>query len=463
MTTPNGNFTPFAERMQAEGLPDIVIRTFARYYNQLAAGETGLIPETAIEPVASVPHADEFGADLTTAGNAVMGQAVLLKLNGGLGTGMGLEKAKSLLKIKNGLTFLDVIAKQALQGGVPLVLMDSFSTRKDSLNALARYEGLQGDIPLDFLQHKVPKIERDSLAPATSKKSDALSWCPPGHGDIYTALMTSGMLETLIDKGYRYAFVSNSDNLGAVIDPAILGYFATNALPFLMEVAPRTEADKKGGHLAQLPGGQLILRESAQCPQEDEATFQDIHRHGFFNTNNLWIDLHALRDLMAARDNILGLSMIRNDKTVDPRDKTSTPVYQLETAMGSAIAVFEGAGAVCIPPNRFAPIKKTNDLLDVRSDNYVLTDDFKVVPNPERTLERAFIDLDPEFYQFVDDFEAHFPHGVPSLLACERLVVRGDIQFGKGVVVKGRVTLTNLSGGRVKVADGSVIEGDREF
>lgn len=162
---------------------------------------------------------------------------------------------------------------------------------------------------------------------------------------------------------------------------------------------------------------------------------------------------------MAARDNILGLSMIRNKKTVDPRDKASTPVYQLETAMGSAIAVFAGAGAVCIPPSRFAPIKKTNDLLDVRSDNYVLTDDFKVVPNPGRALDRAYIDLDPEFYQFVDDFEARFPGGVPSLVACERLVVRGDIRFGKDVVLQGVVEMRNESGEPLQVPDGAVIEG----
>ncbi|PID80545.1 UTP--glucose-1-phosphate uridylyltransferase, partial [bacterium DOLZORAL124_64_63] len=440
--------------MQAEGLPAIVIRTFAHYYDQLAAGETGLIPESGIEPVATVPHTNEFGADLAAKGRAVMDQAILLKLNGGLGTSMGLEKAKSLLPIKNGLNFLDIIARQALAGGIPLVLMDSFSTREDSLAALRKYPELAGDIPLDFLQHKVPKIVQADLSPAVNPANPALEWCPPGHGDIYTALQTSGMLEKLLAGGYRYAFVSNSDNLGAVMDPAILGYFASRNLPFMMEVAPRTEADKKGGHLAQLPGGQLILRESAQCPAEDEATFQDVTRHRYFNTNNLWLDLHALRDLLAAREGILGLSMIRNKKTVDPRDKAGTPVYQLETAMGSAIAVFEGAGAVCIPPNRFAPIKKTNDLLDVRSDNYVLTDDFTVIPNPERALDRAFIDLDPRFYQFVDAFEARFPAGAPSLLACERLVVRGDIRFGEGVVLKGRVEMTNTGGEQVVIPDG---------
>ncbi len=460
MSTPNGDFAPFATSMQVEGLPDIVIRTFEHYYNQLAAGETGLIFESTIEPVVELPDTESLSDEMVEAGKSALPKAILLKLNGGLGTSMGLEKAKSLLPIKNGLTFLDIIAKQAINSGIPLVLMDSYSTSEDSLAALAKYEELQGDIPLDFLQHKVPKIVREDLSPAVSENNPDLAWCPPGHGDIYTALITSGMLDKLLDKGYRYAFVSNSDNLGAVIDPAILGYFATNNLPFMMEVADRTEADKKGGHLAQMPNGQFLLRESAQCPTEDETTFQDITRHQFFNTNNLWINLSALKELMDKRDNILGLSMIRNNKTVDPRDKASTPVFQLETAMGSAIAVFEGAGAIRIDKIRFAPIKKTNDLLDVRSDNYVLTEDFQVQANPARKLPRAYIDLDPEYYQFVDDFDARFPDGPPSLVECERLVVRGDFLFGNGVVLKGVVNMINETGQQAFVPDGTVVSGD---
>ena len=457
-----GNFAPFAARMRAENLPDIVIRTFEHYYGLLADGSTGLIPEKFIQPVFDLPASEDFGEELHTAGRAALPHAVVIKLNGGLGTGMGLAKAKSLLPVKEGMSFLDIIAKQASGGGVPLVLMNSFSTQADSLAALAGKLD-QGDIPLDFLQHKVPKILQDSLEPAIWPKDPTVEWCPPGHGDIYTALVTSGLLDRLLGAGYRYAFVSNSDNLGAVMDEGLLGYFAQHELPFMMEVAPRTEADKKGGHLAQLLNGQLLLRESAQCAPEDEASFQNIRRHAFFNTNNLWVNLGALQALLAEKDGILGLAMIRNAKTLDPRDRTSPPVYQLETAMGSAIEIFPGSGAVVIPPARFAPIKKTNDLLDVRSDNYVLTGDHRVIANPERTLPRAFIDLDPEYFQFVDDFDARFPHGAPSLLECSRLVVRGDVRFGRNVVCRGEVEIVNESGAQVVIQDGRVLEGRVEF
>jgi UTP--glucose-1-phosphate uridylyltransferase len=226
-----------------------------------------------------------------------------------------------------------------------------------------------------------------------------------------------------------------------------------------MEVSDRTEADKKGGHLAQMPGGQFILRESAQCPAEDMPTFQDISRHKYFNTNNLWIRLPTLQRLLASKADVLGLAMIRNSKTLDPRDKTSPPVYQLETAMGSAIAVFQGAQAVRVPRNRFAPIKRTSDLLDIRSDTYILDDTYRIVPNPKRRLGRIVINLDPAYYQLIDDFAARFPQGAPSLLECERLTVKGDIRFGRGVTLKGAVELVNSTARQVTIEDGAVISG----
>ena len=437
-------FAPFRARMQAENLPELFITTFRHYYAQLVAGDTGLIPERDIEPVTDLPDAEQLPRHLAGVGQAHLGQTVFIKLNGGLGTGMGLQKAKSLLPVKNDLTFLDIIARHALHHGIPLVLMNSFSTRDDSLAWLERYPDLQGDIPLDFIQHKAPKIRQDTLEPVSWPANRALEWAPPGHGDIYTALVTSGMLDILLAHGYEYAFVSNSDNLGAALDTAILGYFVENRLPFMMEVADRTEADRKGGHLARRRSdGRLMLRESAQCPDEDKTAFQDITRHPFFNTNNLWFHLPTLKQVMAERDGILGLPMIRNSKTVDPRDPTSTPVYQIETAMGSAIAVFEGARALRVPRSRFSPVKTTNELLAVRSDAFVLTEDFRVVLHPDREGKTVVVDLDPAFYKLIDQFDARFPYGPPSLRQCDKLVVRGDVVFGRHIVLEGEVEIIN--------------------
>lgn len=460
VVTDQGDFAVFAARMHAEGLPDVVVRTFAYYYDQLRLGSTGLVPESELAPVEDLPDAETFGGDLAAIGRDALRQTVLLKLNGGLGTSMGLERAKSLLVVKRDLTFLDVIARQALGSDVPLVLMNSYNTRDDSLAILRRYPELWGEIPLDFLQHKVPKVVQADLSPAIWPANPALEWCPPGHGDIYTALITSGMLDTLLSRGYRYVFVSNSDNLGAVLDPHILGYFVRGRLPFMMEVTDRTEVDRKGGPLVRRAGdGRFLLWESALCPPEDQAAFQNIARHRYFNTNNLWLNLPALAATLEAQGGILGLPMIRSKKTIDPRDPTSTPVYQIETAMGAAIGVFEGAGAIRVPRTRFAPVKTTDDLLAVRSDAYVLTDDYRIIVNPDRQGGPVVVALDDRYYRLIDGLEQRFPLGAPSLVECEKLIVAGDIAFGRDVVLRGTVHLVNDTDRQTTVEDGTVIYG----
>ncbi len=124
--------------------------------------------------------------------------------------------------------------------------------------------------------------------------------------------------------------------------------------------------------------------------------------------------------------------MIRNSKTLDPRDPSSPKVYQLETAMGAAIASFEGSGALRVPRTRFAPVKTCDDLLGVRSDAFVLTEDWRVVLRPARRYGVPVISLDPKYYKLIDQMEARFPYGPPSLIECERLTVKGDVRFGRG-------------------------------
>ena len=458
MNQHNPQFAPFAARMQAEDLPSIFIDTFAYYYDKLLTGYTGLIPEDDIVPVSTVPNMETFPDRLVDIGRAALAQTAVIKLNGGLGTSMGLEKAKSLLLVKNGYSFLDVISHQAVRAGVPLMLMNSFTTDDDSLAVLEKHSELLSDLPLSFVQHKEPKIVRSDFSPAVWPQKPALEWCPPGHGDIYTALITRGALDAMLEAGYKYAFVSNADNLGAILDTVLVGYFTQNEFPFMMEVADRTEMDKKGGHLATRQiDGQFILRELAQCPVDDLDAFQDIQHHKYFNTNNLWINLVALQQIMIRRNYRLGLPMIRNQKTVDPRDSSSTPVFQLETAMGSAIGVFSGAQAVRVPRTRFAPVKKTDDLLAVRSDAYVLSEDFEVLLSPKRTSEPPIVELDPQYYKFVSDLDARFPKGAPSLLHCERLHVVGDFLFEEGVICRGSVELCNDAEGQIIIPAGTIL------
>jgi UTP--glucose-1-phosphate uridylyltransferase len=447
------------EKMRAEGLGDAAVESFARQYRRLRDGETGTLAEAEIDPVTELPNAEELTEE---ADAALLDQAVVIKLNGGLGTSMGMTKAKSLLEVKNGKTFLDLIAEQVLDlrrrsgARLPLVLMNSFATRDDSLAALEHYDDLSAGLPPDFVQNKVPKLRADDLAPVAWDADPGLEWAPPGHGDLYTALIGSGMLSSMIEAGYRYAFVSNSDNLGAVLDPRILAWLAKSAAPFLMEVADRTSSDRKGGHLARRrEDGGLVLREIAQTPDEDVDAFQDTSKHKYFNTNTLWVDLVALQEVVGASDGVVDLPMIVNRKTVDPGDKSSTPVIQLETAMGAAIGVFEGAAALRVPRSRFVPVKTTNDLLSLRSDAYVIGAGRAVHLAPERAGVPPFVDLDGEYYKLVADFDARFAAGAPSLVVCDELRVVGDVVFGADVVVRGHVTVEGVD----RVEDGTVLEG----
>ena len=454
-------------KMHAEGAGDVAVETFAHYYARLRDGDAGVLPEAEIEPVDDPPHADDL-PEADEEGAAALGAAVVIKLNGGLGTSMGMTQAKALLEVKDGLTFLDVIARQVLDlrartgARLPLVLMNSFATREDSLAALARYPELEADVPADFVQNKVPKLRADDLGPVDWPADPGLEWAPPGHGDLYTALVTSGLLEALLARGYRWAFVSNADNLGAVLEPRILAWIARDEVPFVMEVADRTEADRKGGHLARRRDGGLVLREIAQTPEDDVDAFQDIGRHRFFNTNTLWVDLQALAAVLERRDGVLGLPMIVNRKTVDPTDASSPAVLQLETAMGAAIDVFEGARALRVSRRRFAPVKTTDDLLVLRSDAYVVDDRFHVRLAGEREARGAgppVAVLDPEHFKLLPAFEERFAAGPPSLVGAERLEVAGDVAFGAGVAVRGRAVVRHDGPGRHLVPDGAVLEG----
>jgi UTP--glucose-1-phosphate uridylyltransferase len=438
-------------KMADAGVDPTAVDVFEHYYRLVESGETGMIPESDIEPVDIPALAD---ADVGEGATDGLARTVMVKLNGGLGTSMGLDRAKSLLEVRDGLTFLDVIARQVLsareQHGVrlPLVFMDSFRTSEDTRRALAGYDLPVDQLPLDFLQNKEPKLRADDLTPVTWDADPDLEWCPPGHGDLYTALRGSGLLDRFIDAGYTQVFVSNSDNLGATPDPRVAEWFARSGAPFAIEAVRRTPSDRKGGHFARRTSdGRIVLRETAQTLDEDKEALADLSRHKFASTNNLWFDLVAVRDELDRRDGVLGLALIKNTKTVDPGDPDSPEVIQIESAMGAAVELFEGAQLVEVTRARFLPVKTTNDLLVLRSDCYrledshhlVLEDDVEAVP---------FVDLDGRYYKLVGRFDEHFPEGVPSLRHARELVVQGDWTFAGDVVVRGAVRLEG-DGGRV--------------
>jgi len=461
VTTQDG-LTAAEEKMREAGQPDEAIRSFRSAYERLAGGESAMLPSAELEPEGEVDRFDELpDAD---AGD-VLDRVAVIKLNGGLATTMGLRSPKSLVEAREGHSFLDIIVRQTLalrhryDVRLPLVLMNSQATREETLRALAAYPDLDVGLPLDFLQSMVPKLTADEREPVSWEQDPSLEWNPPGHGDVYPALRGSGMLEALLENGVRYAMISNADNLGARTDARIPAHMERGDIPFLMEVVLGTEADRKGGHIARRRSdGQLVLRETAQTPEEDEESFRDYRRWRYYNTNSLWVDLQVLKATLDESGGVLELPLIVNRKTVDPRDPDSPAVLQLESAMGAAIGSIRGAQLLLVPRTRFAPVKTTDDLLVLRSDVYTLSeDDMIVAPIPERAEDLPYVELDSSFYKLLDDFEARFPEGPPSLREAERLVVHGDITFGRGVRVRGAVELEAPEPMRIDA--GATLEG----
>jgi UDP-N-acetylglucosamine pyrophosphorylase len=439
-----------ADKMGADGASFSAISAFLDMLDRTLTGESGLLRESEIEPVAGLPELEEKPAP-PPAEPGLLDQLAVIKLNGGLGTSMGLNRAKSLLAIKGPDTFLDFIARQILHlrstaraGGLRFYLMNSFNTRQDTLKYLAKYPQLARAEPLDFVQGRVPRLDAGAFAPVAWPRQPDLEWCPAGHGDLYPCVVASGLLERLLTQGIRFLFVSNADNLGATVDARLLTYFAQSDLGFLMEVARRTPSDNKGGHLARrVADGRLVLRESAQCAATDAPQFQDIARHRFFNTNNLWIRLDGLQTELNRHGGTLPLPLIQNRKRLDPRNLDSPEVLQLETAMGSAIACFARAGAIVVPRSRFSPVKTTADLLALRSDAYEVTADARLVLTAARAGQPPEIHLDERHYRRLPDFDACFPAGAPSLAGCDFLKVKGRVIFPAGVRCLGRVEFHN--------------------
>ncbi|XP_024977780.1 UTP--glucose-1-phosphate uridylyltransferase-like isoform X1 [Cynara cardunculus var. scolymus] len=385
---------------------------------------------------------------------SLLDQLVVLKLNGGLGTTMGCTGPKSVIEVRNGLTFLDLIVIQIESlnkkygCNVPLLLMNSFNTHDDTQKIVEKYAKSKIEI-LTFNQSQYPRLVADDFLPLPSKgETGKDGWYPPGHGDVFPSLMNSGKLDTLLSQGKKYVFVANSDNVGAVVDLKILNHLIQNKNEYCMEVTPKTLADVKGGTLISYEG-KVQLLEIAQVPDEHVNEFKSIDKFKIFNTNNLWLNLSAVRRLVEAQ--ALKMEIIPN-----PKEVNGVKVLQLETAAGAAIRFFDNAIGINVPRSRFLPVKASSDLLLVQSDLYTEKDG-QVIRNPARTNPaNPSIELGPEFKK-VGDFLKRFK-SIPSIIALDSLKVSGDVWFGASVVLKGKVVVAAKSGEKLEIPDGTVLE-----
>ena len=434
------SFELSAAKMREHGMSEIAISQFERLFRTWQADHSEWIRESDVEPLTDIPSVREIHENIDH-GKAVEAfkKTAFLKLNGGLGTSMGLAGPKSLLPVRRHkakrMRFLDIILGQVVTSrsreGVelPLTLMNSFRTSKESMSVLKHNRRFhQEGIPTEIIQHVEPKILPETGEPVSFPENPELEWCPPGHGDVFATLWESGLLDLLLSHGIEYLFISNSDNLGARPSTTLAGAFAQSGASFMVEVSHKTPADRKGGHIVRdRKTGRLSLREMSQ---DDKADATNIDKHPYFNTNNIWVRVRDLRDKLAETDGVLDLPVIRNRKTVDPTDSSTTKVIQLETAMGAAISLFDNAACIEVDRPRFLPVKTTNDLFIMRSDRFHLTDSYEM---EDGNYIFPVVDLDPRFYKNISDFDERFPYGVPSLAAANSFTIKGDWTFGQNV------------------------------
>lgn len=436
-------------KMRAAGVNEACITQFSAQHTFVSEGGTGTIPEATLTEPQNLVFYDQLKEE--DVNPEFLKETVVLKLNGGLATTMGLSKSKSLLCVKENDTFLDFICRQVLsvreqyQQPLKFMLMNSFSTSADTKAFLQeKYPSLAENYEeeVEVMQNKVPKILQEGLAPATYPEDPECEWVPPGHGDFYAALLGTGKLDKLLADGYKYMFVSNSDNLAATLDLKLLTEFAGKNHDFMIEFAERTEIDMKGSHLAQFKdSGRYLVRELNQCVAGEESDFRDITKHKYFNTNNMWINLIALKKAMNEHKGMLPLPVVRNKKTVCPTDLSTAKVLQLESAIGSAFSFFDKASAMVIPRTRFAPVKSCNDMLAVRSDCYVVTSDHRLVLAETRKGKPPVIILADQYYNFFNLMEKLTPNGTPSLVECERLEIKVPIAFEPSARIIGNVVI----------------------
>ena len=445
----------FMQRFETE--MDNFFALFRRYLNDKAKGTT--IDWSRIAP----PKAEQvINYDELPKSEAVefLGKLAVLKLNGGLGTSMGCVGPKSVIEVRDGMSFLDLSVRQieylnrTYNVNVPFVLMNSFNTDHDTSNIIKKYEGHNIDI-LTFNQSKFPRIVKDSLLPVPKSADSPINdWYPPGHGDVFESLYNSGILERLLERGIEIVFLSNADNLGATVDLRILQHMIDSKAEYIMELTDKTKADVKGGTIIDYDGSVRLL-EIAQVPKDHVNEFKSIKKFKYFNTNNIWMNLKAVKRVV--ENNELAMEIIPNAKSIsaDKKGESDISIIQLETAVGAAIRHFQNAQGVNVPRRRFLPVKTCSDLMLVKSDLFTLKHG-ELVIDPNRFGPAPLIKLGSDFKK-VSSFQSRIP-SIPKIMELDHLTITGAVNLGRNVTLKGTVIIVATESSTIDIPPGSILE-----
>ncbi|XP_008445325.1 UTP--glucose-1-phosphate uridylyltransferase-like isoform X2 [Cucumis melo] len=366
----------------------------------------------------------------------LLDKLVVLKFNGALGTAMGFNGSKSALKVCGDSTPLDLFVEQiellnAKYGcKVPLILLNSVETHDETLKAVEQYKKSRVDV-----HSLIQTLQQD------------LSQKPQEHDDLYTSdhgpllsLLTGGTLDVLLSKGKEFALVVGSDSVAAVIDPQILNYLIHNKIEFCMEVTPT----------AALESSSSSNSTPERCQLADIAldSSQPMDKYKFSDTRNLWLNLTAVKRLVDTNTLKIGNSFSEVG--------SSDQMLRQNTAVGSMIKVFDRAVGINVPHSRSLQLSSTSDLLLLQSDLYTSNKGLVVRNAARASPVNPSIDLGPEFEK-INDFQNRFK-SIPSIVELDSLTVRGDVWFGLGVTLKGKVSIVAKPGVKLEIPDGAVLE-----
>lgn len=357
----------------------------------------------------------------------MLDKLVVVKFNGALGTSMGFNGPKSLIEIQEGVTLLDLVNQRieslnAYYGcKVPLLLVNTNETHNATLKMLKKYSGSNLDIH-SFVQDQQPELQ--SL--------DG----PSDPGTAFLSLVNRATLDQLVSQGKEYALVVDTDNACALIDPKILNHLIQNNVEYCMEVTPATSTFSRTSLLSSQEG-KFKLANIAQS-----ASKHCTRKFKFTDTRSVWVNLKAAKRLLET--DAMTTEKFSMSESADADDK--------ESAAGSAIQLFGERIGVNVPQHRYLPVNSTSDLLVLWSDVYTYD---KGILTQNRSRNPS-INLGPEFEK-VDDFEKRFK-SIPSIVGLESLKVTGDVWFGSGVTLKGRVTIEVKPGVKLEIPDDVVIK-----
>ncbi len=294
------------------------------------------------------------------------GKIAVLVLNGGMATRFG-GGAKGVVPVCDGhprTSFLAIklaeVHRRAseLDASIAVVLMHSFATEAASVAHVDMLDwvGLRTDDRLWFSQSIMPRVLPDGTPltslPEAAAFDDATVYAAPGHGDTLARLRGSGMLARLRGRGVEHILLSNVDNVGASLDPAVLGAHLESAgsgNAVSVEVVRRVAGDA-GGCVADLPGGRPAIIEGFRLPAG-----VDLTDYPHFNTNTLWL-------VASAVDRNFDLSWFAVRKKIPWPGGGEREVVQFEQLVGQVTEFAPTTFLDVDRDTRFLPIKTRADL-----------------------------------------------------------------------------------------------------